>query len=194
MTIAIGQIKDFLGLTFVNSPIETMDKLLEVFRCIGTFNWQALVVGMVCLLILIFWPKRLEKIPASLIAVVVGAAMVALLKMDVKTIGDLYDISSAPPKFSLPAFSFEKMSAVASDAFTIAILAAIESLLSCVVADGMIGSRHNSNMELVAQGAGNIASALFGGIPATAVKNVFIKRKDAGFFRKFFISASAFVF
>lgn len=167
VTIAIGQIKDFLGLTFVNSPIETMDKLLEVFRCIGTFNWQALVVGMVCLLILIFWPKRLEKIPASLIAVVVGAAMVALLKMDVKTIGDLYDISSAPPKFSLPVFSFEKMSAVASDAFTIAILAAIESLLSCVVADGMIGSRHNSNMELVAQGAGNIASALFGGIPAT---------------------------
>ena len=167
MTIAIGQIKDFLGLTFVNSPIETMDKLLEVFRCIGTFNWQALVVGMVCLLILILWPKKLEKIPASLIAVVVGAAMVALLKMDVKTIGDLYDISSAPPKFSLPVFSFEKMSAVASDAFTIAILAAIESLLSCVVADGMIGSRHNSNMELVAQGAGNIASALFGGIPAT---------------------------
>ena len=164
VTIAIGQIKDFLGLTFVNSPIETMDKLLEVFRCIGTFNWQALVVGMVCLLILILWPKKLEKIPASLIAVVVGAAMVALLKMDVKTIGDLYDISSAPPKFSLPVFSFEKMSAVASDAFTIAILAAIESLLSCVVADGMIGSRHNSNMELVAQGAGNIASALFGGI------------------------------
>mgnify|MGYP001120793770 CR=1 FL=1 len=109
VTIAIGQIKDFLGLTFVNSPIETMDKLLEVFRCIGTFNWQALVVGMVCLLILIFWPKRLEKIPASLIAVVVGAAMVALLKMDVKTIGDLYDISSAPPKFSLPVFSFEKL-------------------------------------------------------------------------------------
>ena len=129
VTIAIGQIKDFLGLTFVNSPIETMDKLLEVFRCIGTFNWQALVVGMVCLLILILWPKKLEKIPASLIAVVVGAAMVALLKMDVKTIGDLYDISSAPPKFSLPVFSLEKMSAVASDAFTIAILAAIESLL-----------------------------------------------------------------
>ncbi len=167
VTIAIGQIKDFLGLTFVNSPIETMDKLFEVFRCIGTFNWQALVVGMVCLLILIFWPKKLEKIPASLIAVVVGAAMVALLKMDVKTIGDLYDISSAPPKFALPAFLFEKLSAVASDAFTIAILAAIESLLSCVVADGMIGSKHNSNMELVAQGAGNIASALFGGIPAT---------------------------
>ena len=167
VTIAIGQLKDFLGLTFTNSPIETMDKLAEVVRCIGTFNWQALVVGMVCLLILIFWPKKLEKIPASLIAVIVGSAMVALLKMDVKTIGDLYDISSAPPKFSFPSFSFEKMSAVASDAFTIAILAAIESLLSCVVADGMIGSKHNSNMELVAQGAGNIASALFGGIPAT---------------------------
>ena len=167
VTIAIGQIKDFLGLTFLNAPIETMDKLFEVFRCIGTFNWQALVVGLVCLAILIFWPKKLEKIPASLIAVVVGAAMVALLKMDVKTIGDLYDISSAPPKFTLPVFSFEKMSAVASDAFTIAILAAIESLLSCVVADGMIGSKHNSNMELVAQGAGNIASAFFGGIPAT---------------------------
>lgn len=167
VTIVIGQLKDFLGLTFNNAPIETMDKLIEVFKCIGTFNWQALVVGLVCLLILIFWPKKLEKIPASLIAVIVGAAMVALLHMDVNTIGDLYKISSKPPAPVLPAVSWAKIRAVAPDAFTIAILAAIESLLSCVVADGMIGSKHNSNMELVAQGAGNIASALFGGIPAT---------------------------
>ena len=167
ITIAIGQIKDFLGLTFTHSPIETMDKLVEVFKSISTFNWQALVVGLVCLAILIFWPKKLEKIPASLIAVIVGSAMVALLKMDVNTIGDLYEISSAPPKFALPAFSIGKVRAVFPDAFTIAVLAAIESLLSCVVADGMIGSKHNSNMELVAQGLGNVSSALFGGIPAT---------------------------
>ena len=95
------------------------------------------------------------------------AAMVGLLKLPVNTIGDLYTISGGLPRFALPALSYETVAAVLPDAFTIAILAAIESLLSCVVADEMIGGRHNSNMELVAQGVGNIASVLFGGIPAT---------------------------
>lgn len=170
LTIAIGQIKDFLGLSFGSlseSPIETVDKIKAVVKTIGTFNWQALVVGLVSLAILILWPKKLEKIPASLVAVIVGALMVKFIGMKVNTIGDLYDISSAAPKFRLPNFSFDKIKLVAPDAFTIAILAAIESLLSCVVADGMIGSKHNSNAELVAQGLGNVGSALFGGIPAT---------------------------
>jgi SulP family sulfate permease len=101
------------------------------------------------------------------VAVVVTAAMVKLLELPVNTIGDLYTISSQPPTFHLPAVSYSTVSAVLPDAFTIAILAAVESLLACVVADEMIGSRHNSNMELVAQGLGNTASALFGGIPAT---------------------------
>ena len=95
------------------------------------------------------------------------AAVVGLLDLPVNTIGDLYVISSALPAFQMPDLSYETVSAVLPDAFTIAVLAAIESLLSAVVADEMIGSRHNSNMELVAQGVGNSASALFGGIPAT---------------------------
>lgn len=167
ITIVIGQIKDFLGLTFVNSPIETVDKVKEVVSCIATFNWQALVIGAVSLLILIVTPKFLKKIPASIIAIVVCAALVKIFDMNVNTIGDLYTISSAAPKLSVPEFSIDTVKAIMPDAFTIAVLAAVESLLSCVVADGMIGSRHNSNMELIAQGAGNICSALFGGIPAT---------------------------
>ena len=167
VTIAIGQLKDFLGLTFHESPVETMEKLMEVGKCITTFNWQAFVVAIVSLAILIFWPKKLAKIPASLIAVLVGAAMVKLLDMKVNTIGSLYEISGGLPKFAMPNFSMGLVKEVLPDAFTIAVLAAVESLLSCVVADGMINSRHNSNTELIAQGAGNIASGLFGGIPAT---------------------------
>ena len=167
VTIAFGQLKDFLGLTFHESPVETMEKLIEVGKCITSFNWQAFVVAVVSLAILIFWPKKLAKIPASLIAVLVGAAMVKLLDMNVNTIGSLYEISGGLPKFSMPNFSMGLVKEVLPDAFTIAVLAAVESLLSCVVADGMINSRHNSNTELIAQGAGNIASGLFGGIPAT---------------------------
>ena len=167
VTILIGQLKDFLGLTFSNSPIETMDKIKEVIACIGTINYSALAVGCIALAILIFWPKISRKIPASLIAVIVSAALVKLLHMNVNTIGDLYTISSALPSFHLPAISYDTVASVLPDAFTIAILAAIESLLSAVVADEMIGATHDSNMELIGQGLGNTASALFGGIPAT---------------------------
>ena len=172
VTIFIGQIKDFLGLTIVSEEplIETMDKLKAVFQFISTTNVQALLVGVISLLILILWqylPGFCKKIPPSLIAVLVGSAMVALLNMNVNTIGDLYEISNKLPSISLPAFSLKTVQNVLPDAFTIAILAAIESLLSCVVADSMVNSRHRSNMELIAQGAGNITSALFGGIPAT---------------------------
>jgi SulP family sulfate permease len=167
ITIVIGQIKDFLGLTFTNSPVETMDKLKECISCISTFNWQALVVGLVSLAILIVWPKVTEKIPPSLIAVIVSILMVKLIHMDVKTIGDLYTISGKLPGITVPKVSLEMVIDLFPDALTIAVLAGIESLLSCVVSDGMIGSRHKPNMELIAQGAGNVASALFGGIPAT---------------------------
>lgn len=167
VTIFVGQIKDFLGLTFQNSPIDAIGKLKECIACIDTFNWQALVVGMVCMLILILWPKVTEKIPPSLIAVIVSIIMVKALKMDVKTIGDLYTISNKLPGISVPHLDAQMIRDLLPDAFTIAILAGIESLLSCVVSDGMIGSRHKPNMELIAQGAGNIVSGLFGGIPAT---------------------------
>jgi SulP family sulfate permease len=169
ITIVIGQIKDFLGLTFSTSPVETMEKVQACIESIGTFNWQALLVGAVSLAVLIIWPrfKKLEKIPPSLIAIFVAVFMVKGLHMNVKTIGDLYTISNKMPTPSMPQMNLETIRTLLPDAFTIAILAGIESLLSCVVSDGMIGSRHKPNMELIAQGAGNIVSALFGGIPAT---------------------------
>jgi SulP family sulfate permease len=169
VTIVVGQIKDFLGLRIVTDEplIETVDKLSADLKFIQTVNWQAVLVGIICLLLLIFLPKLTEKIPASLIAVLVGIALVKLFHLQVNTIGDLYEISNALPSLSLPTFSLSMIEELLPSAFTIAILAGIESLLSCVVADGMINSHHRSNMELIAQGAGNIGSALFGGIPAT---------------------------
>ena len=167
LTIVIGQIKDFLGLTFTHSPVETMEKVEETVNCIGTMNPTALVVGLVALAILIISPKFFKRVPPSLIAVIITAALVKLLDLPVNTIGDLYSISGALPTFHMPAISFGLVQEVLPDAFTIAILAAIESLLSAVVADEMVDEHHNSNMELVAQGLGNMASALFGGIPAT---------------------------
>ena len=167
VTILIGQIKDFLGLTFQTSPVETMEKVEAIADSIGTFNWQALVVGLVALAILIIMPRFTEKIPASLIAIVVTIIMVKCIGMDVKTIGDLYTISNKLPGLTVPHVNLTMIKQLFPDALTIAVLAGIESLLSCVVADGMVGTRHKPNMELVAQGAGNLASALFGGIPAT---------------------------
>ena len=169
VTILIGQIKDFMGLSFPEGTvtIETVDKVKAIALNIKTVNYQALIVGGVCLAILIVWPLISEKIPGSLIAVIVGILMVKIFKMDVNTIGDLYTISNKLPAFHLPAVSIDSVMTVLPDGFTIAVLAAIESLLSCVVADSMINSHHRSNMELIAQGIGNVGSALFGGIPAT---------------------------
>ncbi len=169
VTIVIGQLKDFFGVTYPAGmeTIETMQKLRAFAAGFGTMNTHAVIVGLVCLAILIVMPKITEKIPGSLVAVLVGIVMVKFLPLQVNTIGDLYSVSNALPAFHMPAFSYDVIQGSLSDAFTIAILAAIESLLSCVVADGMIGGKHRSNTELVAQGAGNIVSALFGGIPAT---------------------------
>ncbi len=188
VTIFIGQIKDFLGLQYASGvkPIETIEKIEANIEAIGTFSWQAFLVGAVSLAILIIYPKFEKKVPPSLIAVVVGALMVKFipgLDNGVFTIGELYTIPSGLPQFALTnmEFSFAKVSAVLPDAFTIAILAAIESLLSCVVADSMVNSRHNSNAELVAQGVGNIASVLFGGIPATgAIARTAANAKNGG--------------
>ena len=169
VTIVIGQIKDFLGLTYPAGTvtIDAADKLAAVAANISTFNWQALLVGLVCLAILILWPRVNDKIPGSLVAVIVGAVMVPLFGMNVNTIGDLYTIQAGLPQFQVPQLSFELFRNELSNGVTIAILAAIESLLSCVVADSMISAHHRCNMELVAQGVGNIGSVLFGGIPAT---------------------------
>lgn len=174
VTILLGQVKDFFGLVYAEGvrPVELLEKMHANIEAIGTFSWQALLVGAVSLLILIVYPKFEKRVPPSLIAVLVGAAMVAFipgLGDGVFTIGELYTIPSGLPQVNFAGmdFSIAKITAVFPDAVTIAVLAAIESLLSCVVADSMIGSRHNSNAELTAQGLGNIASVLFGGIPAT---------------------------
>ncbi len=188
LTIVVGQIKDFLGLSYAEGikPIETFEKIEANIEAMSTFSPQALIVGAVCLAILIIYPKFEKRIPPSLIAVVVGALMVKFipaLDEGVFTIGELYTIPSGFPKLAIGGLdiSIEKIRAVIPDAFTIAILAAIESLLSCVVADSMVNSKHNSNAELVAQGAGNIMSVLFGGIPATgAIARTAANAKNGG--------------
>lgn len=169
VTIAVGQLKDFFGVSYLNgaAPIETIDKIKAFIDNAGTINLWAIMVGIVCLAIQIVWPHISKMIPGSLIAVIAGILLVKLTGLPVNTIGDLYTISNRLPAFTMPDFSFEMIRAQLSNAFVIAVLAAIESLLSCVVADGMVGTRHRSNTELVAQGIGNIGSAMFGGIPAT---------------------------
>ena len=188
VTILLGQMKDFFGLTYAKGlrPVETMEKVEANIAHIDTFSWQALAIGALSLAILIIYPKLERRVPASLIAVVVSALLVALvpaLSDNVYTIGDLYKIPSGLPQvgFGGMDLSVDKMLAVLPNAVTIALLAGIESLLSCVVSDNLIGSKHNSNTELVAQGLGNIASVLFGGIPATgAIARTSANAKNGG--------------
>lgn len=169
VTIVIGQVKDLLGLTYPagTTTIETADKLAAIGANIATINGQALLVGAVCLAILIVWPRVSRRIPGSLVAVIVGATMVGAFNLNVSTIGDLYTINTGLPTLHVPQLDLGIFRDELANGITIAILAAIESLLSCVVADSMISSHHRCNMELVAQGVGNIGSVLFGGIPAT---------------------------
>ena len=171
VTIVIGQLKDFFGLTYPNGvkPIETVEKFEAVINNFSTINMDAVIVGGVSLAILIIAPYIFKRIPGSLLAVIAGILMVQFLPLKVNTIGNLYTISNALPTLHFPSLSLNRIQSALPNALTIAVLAAIESLLSCVVADGMINGKHRSDMELVAQGAGNIASALFGGIPATGV-------------------------
>lgn len=169
VTIVIGQLKDFFGLIYPNGvkPIETVEKFEAVINNFSTINMDAVIVGGVSLAILIIAPYIFKRIPGSLLAVIAGILMVQFLPLRVNTIGNLYTISNALPTLHFPSLSLNIIQSALPNALTIAVLAAIESLLSCVVADGMINGKHRSDMELVAQGAGNIASALFGGIPAT---------------------------
>ena len=172
VTLFIGQIKDFTGIAYQNGekPIETSEKLMALFNNVTTLNWQAVLIGAISLAILIVWPMIFKKIPGSFVAVVVTAAIVEIFHLDVNTIGKSFaDIQAGLPPLSinLSMFSLETVRGQFTNAVTIAFLAGVESLLSAVVADSMIGSKHRPNMELVAQGVGNIASACFGGIPAT---------------------------
>ena len=171
VTLFIGQIKDFTGISYQHGekPIETGEKVMALINNAVTLNWQAVMVGAIALVILIVWPIFFKKIPGSFIAVIT-AVIVEVFHLDVNTIGKQFaDIPAGLPPFSVDfsVFTFENIRGQLSNAVTIAFLAGVESLLSAVVADSMIGSKHRPNAELVAQGLGNMASACFGGIPAT---------------------------
>jgi len=168
ITLLSTQIKDFLGLNIENVPAEFIPKWQSYFANMNTLNIIALLVGIGCILIMVYWPKVNKTIPGSVIALILSTIVVQLFNLPVETIGSKYaEISSSIPAPSIPMFEIETIKILFKPAMTIAILAAIESLLSAVVADGMIDDSHDSNMELIAQGIGNIGSALFGGIPAT---------------------------
>lgn len=166
--IASSQVKDFLGLSIATVPADFLPKWQAYLGALGSIHPATLAIGVGSLAVIIGLRKLAPRLPGFLIAVVAASACVALLHLPVETIGSRFPhISPGLPMPSLPAFSLAKAQAVLPSAFTIAFLAGIEALLSAVVADGMIGSRHRSNQELVGQGVANIASALFGGLPAT---------------------------
>ncbi len=172
ITLLLGQVKDFTGISYQHGekPVETGEKVMALINNFTTANWQAILIGAIALAILIVWPMIFKKIPGSFIAVVVTAAIVEIFHLDVNTIGKSFENIQAglpPISISLSMISFENIRGQLTNAITIAFLAGVESLLSAVVADSMIGSKHRPNMELVAQGVGNIASACLGGIPAT---------------------------
>ena len=168
VTLFAGQLKDFLGLTMDSVPSDFLPKIIAYVKNISTINVTATLLGLGAVLIMIFWPKVTDKIPGSLIAIIVTTLIAKFAGLNVNTIGSVYgELSSSFPSFSLPHTDFATVRSLISPAFTIAILAGIESLLSAVVSDGMIGDRHKSNAEPIGQGLGNIFSSLFGGIPAT---------------------------
>ena len=168
LIIFSGQVKDFLGLQMGNVPPEFVQKWESYAAAIGSASGPAMTVALVAFAIVIWWPRISTKVPSPFVALVVTTVAAKWLALPVETIGSRFgEISAAIPIPTLPTLSFTQMMALVGPAFTIALLGAVESLLSAVVADGMIGTRHRSNMELVGQGVANIASAMVGGIPAT---------------------------
>lgn len=163
-----SQIKDLLGLKMGDVPAEFLYKWTSYFQNLSTVNYWALLLSLATLLIIIFWQKVSRRIPGSLIALVLVTGISYLFKLPVETIGNRFgQIPSMLPAPVFPKVDFETIQDLIGPSMTIAILAGIEALLSAVVADGMIGSKHRSNMELVANGVANIIAPIFGGIPAT---------------------------
>lgn len=166
--IASTQIKDFLGLSVDVVPSEFVPRMRTLFASLSTVDWQTLALALGSLACIVLWPRVTRRVPGSIVALLAGTTVAAALGMHVETIGSRFGgIPGGLPSFSMPQFSPALVNSLLPSAITIAFLAAVESLLSAVVADGMIHDRHDSNVELVAQGVANIASPLFGGIPAT---------------------------
>lgn len=182
LVIFSSQIKDFFGLQIGEVPAEFVLKWKMYIENFNTFNIESLALGILSLLIILLWPKINKKIPGTLIALVVSTLIASFFSLDVETIGSKFGhISSSLPAPSLPQISFDAFKNLVAPAFTIAILGSVESLLSAVVADGMINGKHRSNMELVAQGIANVGSGIFGGIPATgAIARTVANIKNGG--------------
>lgn len=180
LTIAIGQIKDFFGLTFApgSLPVTTVERICALFQNAATLDWQNTLVGGVCLILLILLPRINKRIPAAPIALVAGVLMVLVpellesaelidgFKFTVNTVGDLYVIEGGLPAFSLPTVKWTYIPALLPAALAIALLSGTRSLFCCAVSDNMTDDPSNPNTELIAQGLGNVLSGLFGGIPA----------------------------
>ena len=168
VTLFVGQLKDFFGMDIASVPSEFLDKVIVYAKNISTINLTATLIGLLAVAIMLLWTKVTDKIPGSLVAIVVTTAIAYFAKLPVNTIGSVYGkLNSAFPSFHVPSITMNLIQQMISPAFTIAVLAAIESLLSAVVSDGMIGDTHKSNAELIGQGLVNIFSGFFGGIPAT---------------------------
>jgi len=168
LLIASTQIKDFLGLKTPPVPSEFLARIRMLLHFVGTTRWQTVAVAATSLAIILLWPRLTKRVPGSIIALVLATAVVAGFHLPIETIGSKFGgIPQGFPHFALPNVQTAHILPLLPSAFTVALLAAVESLLSAVVADGMSGDHHNSNVELVAQGVANIISPLFGGIPAT---------------------------
>ncbi len=170
VTILTTQLSSFLGLRLESEPAEFLPKMAALFRAGDTLHWPTLGLSLLALAILLLWPKRWSRVPASIVAVVTGTVLVAGFHLPVETIGSRFGgIPQGLPLPAWPAFDWEHLGSLIRPAFTIALLGAIESLLSAVVADGLVDDRHDSNQELMGQGVANFASGLCGGLPVTGV-------------------------
>jgi SulP family sulfate permease len=168
LIILVGQVRDFFGLTMEKVPAEFIDKVEAFAAHAGSINPWAAVIAITTVLTILFWPRLTHRVPGSLVAIIATTAAVQLLDIPIETIGSRFGaVPNTLPAPHLPNISWELCRQMFSPALTIALLAGIESLLSAVVADGMTERRHRSNMELIAQGVANLASPIFGGIPAT---------------------------
>lgn len=168
LLIFTSQLKDFFGLPVDELPSEFLEKIHALFINMKDINYYSLLIGTFTIIISILWSKRFKKIPGSLVAIITTTLIVQLFDLPIDTIGSVFGkVPNMFPMPKIPSFNLELIKELFPSALTIAILAGIESLLSAVVADGMIGTRHNSNMELIAQGIANVFSPIFGGIPAT---------------------------
>src|SRR6202789_3674087 len=168
LLIASTQIKDFLGLRTPPVPSDLLSRMEMLVHYVGSIQWQTVATAATSLVVILFWPRVTKRIPGSIVALFLATIVAAYFHLPIETIGSKFGgIPQGFPHFAIPTFQSAHILALLPSAFTVALLAAVESLLSAVVADGMSGDRHNSNMELVAQGVANIVSPLFGGIPAT---------------------------